>query len=185
MPGAEEKAPERPEGANEAQMRRRWGQPSRSSWHPRMGTERAYPRWSAVHGALDASTDRRGLAHGTLRVGARRTAKLVALVISTYFGGEDLSAFPSRSTIAVGASLSVRAVEKALRRIESAGFIKVIWSNGGNNRPHLYAAVFPAGSVVGVIRADGRMCVAVTAALGRSTGAIFAPHQRTSFARKR
>jgi hypothetical protein len=86
------------------------------------------------------------------------SAKLVALVISTYMGKDRLTAWPSRATIASAASLTVRTVERAIRRIEQSGLLKIVWSDGGNNRPNLYAAAFPSGSAVEDlgVRANGR-----------------------------
>jgi hypothetical protein len=68
------------------------------------------------------------------------TAKHTAHVISTYMNGAGDS-FPGKETIARGASLSVRAVDEAIKRIEAAGFLKVVRSPGG--RPNHYWAKLP------------------------------------------
>ena len=49
-----------------------------------------------------------------------RTAKLVAFVISTFMDGRCL-AWPSKTTIGDGAGLVLRAVDRAVDRIEAAG----------------------------------------------------------------
>lgn len=71
-----------------------------------------------------------------------RTAKLVALVLSTYFGARRLTAWPARARLARDCGLSVRSVEQAVRRIEAAGLLKVVRSTGGR-RSNLYAACMP------------------------------------------
>jgi len=69
------------------------------------------------------------------------TAKHVAHVISTYMNGAG-DTFVGKETIARGASLkSVRAVDRAVHRIENAKFISVLRTNGG--RPNHYLAQTP------------------------------------------
>jgi hypothetical protein len=52
------------------------------------------------------------------------TAKLVAFVLSTYMDRNG-HAWPSKETIAAGASLSRRAVDPAIDRLEGTGLIQV------------------------------------------------------------
>lgn len=52
------------------------------------------------------------------------TAKLVALVLSTYANGRG-DAFPGRATLAGSASLSDRAVDAAIQRLELAGYLAI------------------------------------------------------------
>jgi hypothetical protein len=61
------------------------------------------------------------------------TAKAVGFVMSTYLP----NVFPSRATIAAGASLSVRAVDKALKRLEAGGFITTRRTRGRNVNSYL------------------------------------------------
>ena len=60
-----------------------------------------------------------------------RTAKAVGFVISTYMDGRGV-AFPSKATIAKGASLGDgrRSVDKAVNWIEEAGLLEVAHSRG-------------------------------------------------------
>jgi hypothetical protein len=76
--------------------------------------------------------------------GLDSTAKLVAFCLSTYF---DVSGrtyggrySPSRTTLARGCSLSDRAVDAALVRIEASGFLTVERTTGGNARTNVYNA---------------------------------------------
>lgn len=78
-----------------------------------------------------------------------RTAKLVAYTIGTYMdvGG---FAFPAKTTIATGASLSTKikdstAVGEAVARIEAAGLLRVARNKG--RRGWTYQAVIPRGDV--------------------------------------
>lgn len=71
-----------------------------------------------------------------------RTAKLVALMLSTYFGAHELTAWPGRKRLAADCGLSVRSVEQAVKRVEAAGLLKVVRSLGGR-RSNLYAACLP------------------------------------------
>jgi hypothetical protein len=68
------------------------------------------------------------------------TAKLVGFVISTYMDTRG-KAFPSKATIAEGASLGKgkRAVDKAVDRLEAYGLLDVTRSKG--RRPFHYQAV--------------------------------------------
>jgi hypothetical protein len=50
---------------------------------------------------------------------------------------------PSRRTIAIGCSLSARAVDKALASLEAAGFLAIARTKGGNNQVNAYAALMP------------------------------------------
>ena len=61
--------------------------------------------------------------------GLDRTAKLVAFVLSTYMSGEGV-AWPSKDTIAAGASLVPRAVDAAIDRLEAFGLLDVERSKG-------------------------------------------------------
>jgi hypothetical protein len=70
------------------------------------------------------------------------TAKTVAWCLSTYMNGQCL-AWPSVDTLAAGSSLSDRATSKALRVLESAGFLQVDWSEGGRSRTHRFVACLP------------------------------------------
>ena len=60
------------------------------------------------------------------------TTKLVAFVLSTYMSGDKLTAWPARSTIARGCSVSVRAVDKHILTLEERSFLDVLHSDGGN-----------------------------------------------------
>jgi helix-turn-helix protein len=68
------------------------------------------------------------------------TARLVAHTISTYMDGSG-RAFPSRKTIAEGASLSDRAVDDNLSRLEAGGFLAVTRTKG--RRSNRYEALLP------------------------------------------
>ena len=66
-----------------------------------------------------------------------RTAKLVAYTLSTYvnrFG----RAWPSRSSLAKGSSLTDRAVDCAVRTLESSGWLLVQRTKGGKNSTNTY-----------------------------------------------
>jgi hypothetical protein len=70
------------------------------------------------------------------------TAKTVGYTIATYWNGRGLSAFPSKTTIAAGAGLhSVRAADRAVLRLERAGFLDVSRSRG--RRSNTYTATLP------------------------------------------
>jgi hypothetical protein len=60
-----------------------------------------------------------------------RVAKLAAFVLSTYMNGVG-ECFPGKALLANGASLnSIRSVDRAINRLESARFIIVVRSSGG------------------------------------------------------
>lgn len=64
-------------------------------------------------------------------------AKTVGFTISTYWNGRGLSAFPSKETIAKGAGLrSVRAADRAVLRLERAGFLNVSRSRGRSSNTY-------------------------------------------------
>jgi rubrerythrin len=69
------------------------------------------------------------------------TPKLVALVLSTYMNG-DGHAYPSIGTLAAGSSLSRRAVEHSLPKLEAAGFLEIARTRGRTS--HTYAITLPA-----------------------------------------
>jgi hypothetical protein len=72
-----------------------------------------------------------------------RTAKLVGFVISTYMNGDGV-AWPSRNTIAAGGSVTVRAVDAAVKLLEGQGFLEVERDGrGGRTRVNQYVAVIP------------------------------------------
>jgi DNA-binding transcriptional MocR family regulator len=71
-----------------------------------------------------------------------RAAKYVALILSTYMSAEG-AAFPSLPTLAVDCLLSKRSVEKAVGRLELAGWLSVTRRPGRGNR---YRATFPPTS---------------------------------------
>jgi hypothetical protein len=67
------------------------------------------------------------------------TARLVALVLSTYMAADGNSAFPSKATLARGCGLtSTRAVDAAINRLEAAGLLTVRRSPG--HAPNTYEA---------------------------------------------
>lgn len=68
------------------------------------------------------------------------TAKYVALTLETYMNGKG-AAWPSRATLAANTGRSISTIDRALLRIEQAGYLKVKRSRGrGSNR---YRAVIP------------------------------------------
>lgn len=69
-----------------------------------------------------------------------RTAKLVGLVISLHMNANG-SGFPGRQRIASWCSLSDRAVDGAVRRLEAAGFLWVERSKG--RKSNRYHALLP------------------------------------------
>jgi DNA-binding PadR family transcriptional regulator len=76
--------------------------------------------------------------------GLDRTAKLVALVLSVFMNATTCRDQRAIETIAGAASLSERAVQHALRRVEAAGFLFVEWSKGGPKKTNRYLAILPA-----------------------------------------
>jgi hypothetical protein len=72
-----------------------------------------------------------------------RTAKLVGFVLATYMDSGGL-AWPSRDTLAAGASITSRAVDLAVPRLEAAGLLKVERDyRGGRSKVNKYLAVIP------------------------------------------
>ncbi len=68
------------------------------------------------------------------------TAKAVAFTLSTYMNGKA-EAFPSKVTLAEGASVSKRAADGAIDRLEQSGFLHVARTKGrASNR---YSACTP------------------------------------------
>lgn len=68
--------------------------------------------------------------------GLDMTAKLVAHTLDTYLDGHG-DGWPSRATIANGATCSVSAVKRAIHRLEAGGFLLVVRSSGRRtNRYH-------------------------------------------------
>jgi Helix-turn-helix domain len=68
-------------------------------------------------------------------------AKAVGFVISTYFDRDGRGAFPSKKTIAKGASVSKRTVDASIMRLALAGFLHVVRSKG--RRSNIYNATLP------------------------------------------
>lgn len=68
------------------------------------------------------------------------TAKHVALTLSVYMNRRGI-AWPSRVSLAAGTSRTIRTVERAVARLEQAGFLVVARSTG--RRSNLYCAVIP------------------------------------------
>lgn len=67
------------------------------------------------------------------------TEKGVAHAISTYMNKSGY-AYPGRETIARRSSFSIRTVDKAIKQIERAGFLKVTRVSGGNGKTNSYQA---------------------------------------------
>lgn len=86
-----------------------------------------------------------------------RTAKLVAFTLSTYMDSQG-SAFPSKATLAAGASLGrgKRAVDAAIDRLEAHGFIEISRSRGGNSNTYSAAdALYTAHLAARLITPNG------------------------------
>jgi hypothetical protein len=64
------------------------------------------------------------------------TAKAVAYTLSTYMNGKA-EAFPSKATLAAGASVCNRAADRAILRLESNGFLRVARTRGRKSN-HYY-----------------------------------------------
>lgn len=77
-------------------------------------------------------------------------AKLVGLVLSTYMDARG-RAWPSRETLARGASRSLRLVHDAIGELEGAGYVEIERSRGRSS--HTYRATLPA-TVQGVHRSE-------------------------------
>lgn len=69
-------------------------------------------------------------------------AKLVGHTLSTFFDAEG-RAFPGKERLAKGASLTDRSVDKGVDVLETAGFLRVARTKGGNNRTNRYFALLP------------------------------------------
>ena len=74
--------------------------------------------------------------------GLGAVVKATAWCLATFANGRGV-AFPSRTTLGHGASLSVRAVEHAIRQLERAGFLNV--ERGGGRRSNTYHLTIPGG----------------------------------------
>jgi hypothetical protein len=97
------------------------------------------------------------------------TAKLVGLVLSTYFNARG-SAYPGRAALARGASVCDRTIDHALRRLEATGFLHVERTNGGNNRTNGYQALLPEAA------SEQRQSEWQTANLATPTANLAAPN---------
>jgi hypothetical protein len=71
-----------------------------------------------------------------------RTAKLIAYTLSTWMNGQA-EAFPGKDALADRAGVDVRTVDRALHRIEAAGFVRVR-VGGGRARTNRYEGITPA-----------------------------------------
>ena len=71
----------------------------------------------------------------------RSTTKLVGLVLRKWLNSAG-SAYPSQATIATGASVSVKTVQKALRELVDAGFL-TYRSRSNGRRSNQYQVVMP------------------------------------------
>jgi hypothetical protein len=69
------------------------------------------------------------------------TAKLLGFVLSTWWDRNGRGAFPSKPTMAAASGLSKRAVDGAVNRLETAGFIDVSRSRGRTS--NRYSATLP------------------------------------------
>src|SRR5690349_10664891 len=67
-------------------------------------------------------------------------AKLTAYVLSTYMDSNG-RAYPSIATLAAGASIGKKSIDKALPELEAAGFLKI--DHGRNRRGNIYLAQLP------------------------------------------
>ena len=72
--------------------------------------------------------------------GLDTTAKHVALTLDVYMDHRGI-AWPSKSTLATATGYTVRTVDRALVRVEHAGFVVVAHSRG--RKSNLYAASLP------------------------------------------
>jgi hypothetical protein len=74
------------------------------------------------------------------------TARLIAYTLSTWLNGKG-RAYPSREEIAAGAGVGVTTVDRALRRLEEAGFLDVERTRGGgygdNKCTNTYRVLLP------------------------------------------
>jgi len=73
-------------------------------------------------------------------------ARLVAHTLSVYLNSKGV-AYPSRGELAAGSGLGVRTVDRALRRLEAAGFLDVERTRGGgygeNKNTNRYRVTLP------------------------------------------
>jgi DNA-binding transcriptional regulator YhcF (GntR family) len=90
-------------------------------------------------------------------------AKHVALTLDTYMNRRGL-AWPARATLAAGTGRAVSTVDRALTRLEQAGFLVAARSRG--RRSNLYCASLPNSS------AEETVADALTAALTSSTASL-------------
>lgn len=69
------------------------------------------------------------------------TAKAVGFVIATYWDSSGSGAFPAKATIARGASIGKRTADRAIDRLEAAGFLAI--HRSGGRRSNRYRASLP------------------------------------------
>ena len=77
-------------------------------------------------------------------------AKLVAHTISTYMNGAG-DAYPSKATIARGASMGVRTADRAIERLEAAGLLRVDRSGGRVSNTYRVPEALLTTSSIGVV----------------------------------
>ena len=83
------------------------------------------------------------------------TAKAVAYTLSTYMNGKA-EAFPSKATLAAGASLCDRAADRAILRLEATGFLRVERTRGRMSNRYYGAHPNPVPEYgVNPVRGDG------------------------------
>lgn len=75
--------------------------------------------------------------------GLDATAKLVAFTLDTYMDKRGI-AWPARPSLAASSTLGIRTVDRALLRLERAGFIVV--ARGRGRRSNLYCADVPSSA---------------------------------------
>ncbi len=68
------------------------------------------------------------------------TAKLIAVVLGRYMNGGGIC-WPSRRLIAQRSGKSESTVDRAIRRLEAAGYLVIEWSRGKSS--HRYTAALP------------------------------------------
>lgn len=75
------------------------------------------------------------------------TARLVALVLSTYMDPSGARCWPAQTTVAEGAGLGRRTVQRALGELHAGGFLEVRQyggpGTGRGQRPHVYVPTIP------------------------------------------
>jgi Helix-turn-helix domain len=105
------------------------------------------------------------------------TMKVVAFVLETYMD-KDGYCWPGREAIAAGAGCDVRTVDRAIARLETAGFLRVHHSKG--RKSNRYQATFPNRDTESPLnsgresRLPGQR-VAVTATLTTANGGTESP----------